>query len=108
TRSTSASTTSTGTGTTTRAAAAPSTGSTVTATTRTATSNSSRTTAAGTDVPAGTEVDVRLTNNLNSGSAKVEDRFEGTTLADLTINGQTVIPAGSVMRGVVTDVDPAT
>jgi len=60
------------------------------------------------EVPSGTEMDVRLTNSLNSGTAQVEDRFEGTTLVDLTINGRTVIPAGSVMRGVITAVDPAT
>ncbi len=60
------------------------------------------------EIPAGTEVDVRLTNVLNSGTAQVEDRFEGTTLVDLNIAGRTVIPAGSVMRGVVTAVEPAT
>ena len=60
------------------------------------------------EVPSGTEMDVRLGNTLNSGTAQVEDRFEATTLVDLNINGRTVIPAGSVMRGVVTSVDPAT
>ena len=60
------------------------------------------------EVPSGTELDVRLSNVLNSGTAKVEDRFEGTTLVDLNIQGRTVIPAGSVMRGVITAVDPAT
>jgi hypothetical protein len=63
--------------------------------------------AAQVEVPAGTELDVRLTNALNSGTAQVEDRFEGTTLVDLTISGRTAIPAGSVMRGVVTAVEPA-
>jgi hypothetical protein len=67
-----------------------------------------QTAAGGVEVPSGTEMDVRLTNNLNSGTAQVEDRFEGTTLVDLTINGRTVIPAGAVMRGVVTSVEPAT
>jgi hypothetical protein len=38
----------------------------------------------------------------------VEDRFEGTSLVDLNVGGRTVIPAGSVMRGVVTSVEPAT
>ena len=75
-----------------------------TPTTQTATSTTTR----EVEVPSGTEMDVRLTNTLNSGTAKVEDRFEGTTLVDLNINGRTVIPAGSVMRGVVTSVDPAT
>ena len=69
---------------------------------------SAQTTAGGVEVPSGTEMDVRLTNNLNSGTAQVEDRFDGTTLVDLNINGRTVIPAGAVMRGVVSSVEPAT
>jgi hypothetical protein len=60
------------------------------------------------EIPAGTEIDVRLSNNLNSGTAQVEDRFEGTTLVDVNVNGRTAIPAGSVMRGVITAVEPAT
>jgi hypothetical protein len=60
------------------------------------------------EVPAGTELDVRLQNSLNSGTAQVEDRFEATTLVDLNVNGRVLIPAGSVMRGVVTAVEPAT
>ena len=60
------------------------------------------------EVPAGTELDVRLGQNLNSGTAQVEDRFEATTLVDMNVNGRTAIPAGSVMRGVVTAVEPAT
>ncbi len=63
---------------------------------------------ARTDIPAGTEMDVRLQNSLNSGTAQVEDRFEATTLVDLTIEGRTVVPAGSVLRGVVSAVEPAT
>ena len=60
------------------------------------------------DVPAGTEVDVRLQSALNSGTAQVEDRFEVTTLVSLEVNGRLAIPAGSVVRGVVTAVEPAT
>jgi hypothetical protein len=60
------------------------------------------------EIPSGTEIDVRLQNTLNSGTAQVEDRFEGTTLVDLNVNGRTVIPAGSLMRGVVTAVEPGT
>jgi len=62
----------------------------------------------GVEVPSGTEVDVRLTNALNSGTVKVEDRFEGTTLVDVNVNGRTAIPAGSVLRGIVSSVEPAT
>ena len=69
------------------------------------------TTSSGTntaEVPAGTEMDVRLSNSLNSGTAQVEDRFEATTLVDLTLDGRVAVPSGSVMRGVVTAVEPAT
>ena len=60
------------------------------------------------EVPVGTEVDVRLGTRLNSGTAAVEDRFDATTLVDLNVGGRTLVPAGSVMRGVVTSVEPAT
>ena len=75
-----------------------------------ATTTTTTTTTSGpqVEIPSGTEMDVRLSNTLNSGTAQVEDRFEGTTLVDVIVNGRTVIPAGSVMRGVVTSVDPAT
>jgi hypothetical protein len=60
------------------------------------------------EIPVGTEIDVRLQNSLNSGTAQVEDRFEGTTLVDVSVNNRAVIPAGSVMRGIITAVEPAT
>jgi hypothetical protein len=74
------------------------------------TSSTSASTRAGasSEIPAGTEMDVRLLNSLNSGTAAVEDRFEGTTLVDLTLDGRVAVPAGSVMRGVVTAVEPGT
>jgi len=60
------------------------------------------------EIPAGTELDTRLQTALNSGTAQVEDRFEATTLADLTADGRVAIPAGAVLRGVVSSVQPAT
>ena len=60
------------------------------------------------EIPVGTEIDTRLQNTLNSGTNQVEDRFEATTLVDVGVNGRVVIPAGSVMRGVITNVEPAT
>jgi TolA-binding protein len=71
---------------------------------------STRTTApAGTvEIPVGTEIDVRLQNALNSGTNQVEDRFEATTLVDVGANSRVVIPAGSLMRGVITQVEAAT
>ena len=38
----------------------------------------------------------------------VEDRFEATTLVDFNMGGRTLVPAGSIMRGVITSVEAAT
>jgi hypothetical protein len=59
------------------------------------------------DVPPGTEIDVRLQQALSSRNAQPEDRFEVTTVVDLEKDGRTVIPAGSVVRGVVRAVNKA-
>jgi ElaB/YqjD/DUF883 family membrane-anchored ribosome-binding protein len=77
--------------------------------TRSTTNTPASTPAAGTgQIPVGTELDVRVGTRLNSGTAAVEDRFEATTLVDFNSGGRTLVPAGSVMRGVVTSVEPAT
>jgi hypothetical protein len=76
---------------------------------RSTTSAAAATQTAGTaQIPVGTELDVRVSTRLNSGTAAVEDRFEATTLVDFNSGGRTLVPAGSVMRGVVTSVEPAT
>ncbi|RPJ83668.1 MAG: hypothetical protein EHM13_06895 [Acidobacteria bacterium] len=59
------------------------------------------------EVPVGTEIDVRLQAPLSSDSAQVEDRFQATTVVDLNQGDKVLIPAGSVVRGVVTKVDKA-
>jgi hypothetical protein len=59
------------------------------------------------EIPVGTEMDVRLQQELSSETAAVEDRFEATTVVDLYDNERLIIPAGSVMRGVVSEVDRA-
>ena len=77
--------------------------------TSTSSSSSSASASAGAlEVPSGTELDVRLQAPLNSGTAQVEDRFEATTLVDVSVNGRVAVPAGSVVRGIVTAVEPAT
>lgn len=58
-------------------------------------------------VPVGTQFEVRMQQPLESGTAKIEDRFEATTLADVVVQGQTAIPAGSLARGFVSSVKPA-
>jgi len=65
------------------------------------------TTARPNEVPAGTELDVRLEKPISSDSAQVEDRFTATTVADLYNGNKVLIPAGSGVRGVVTSVNKA-
>ena len=65
------------------------------------------TTATPGTLPSGTELDVRLSSHLGSETAAVEDRFDATTLVDVRENGRVLVPAGSVVRGVVTDVKKA-
>jgi hypothetical protein len=59
-------------------------------------------------IPAGTEIDARLQTQLSSETAQVEDRFEATTVVDLYRGNDVLIPAGSVLRGVVRTVSKAT
>jgi hypothetical protein len=58
-------------------------------------------------LPAGQELDVRLRTTLSSETASVEQRFETTTVVDLVQDGRVLVPAGSVVQGVVSDVDKA-
>jgi hypothetical protein len=58
-------------------------------------------------IPVGTEIDVRLQTELTSDTAQVEDRFEATTVVDLYEGDKVLIPAGSLMRGLVTSVNRA-
>lgn len=58
-------------------------------------------------IPVGQLVDVRLQETLSSGTAKVEQRFQTTTVVDLVQDGTVLVPAGSAIRGHVTSVSPA-
>jgi hypothetical protein len=61
------------------------------------------------EIPVGTEFDVRLQSSLSSSTAQVEDHFEATTLVDWQDpSGRVLVPAGSVMRGIVSSVTKAT
>lgn len=80
---------------------------TTTSSSSTGARESSRSSSSSMDVPVGTELDVRLQQALSSGTALVEDRFEATTLVDLSEGNRVIIPAGSVLRGVVSSVNKA-
>lgn len=58
-------------------------------------------------IPEGQEIDVRLATELSSDNAQVEDRFEAATVVDLYHGNDVLIPAGSVLRGVVSSVNRA-
>jgi hypothetical protein len=53
-------------------------------------------------IPAGTPVTVRIGSEISSGSAQVGQTFEGSLAKNLVVNGKTVAPAGSPVRGKVT------
>jgi hypothetical protein len=55
-------------------------------------------------IPVGQELDVRLQTALSSEMSTVEQRFEATTAVDLMQDGRELVPAGSLVRGVVSDV----
>lgn len=58
-------------------------------------------------IPVGQEIDVRLQSTLSSDTAQVEQRFEATTVVDLYRGSEVLIPAGSILRGVISSVQRA-
>jgi hypothetical protein len=55
-------------------------------------------------VPAGTTLRLDLASSIASDSSNVEDRIRATVRQALVIDGQTVVPTGAELAGVVTDV----
>lgn len=58
-------------------------------------------------IPAGSELDVRLSTALTSDTAKVEDAIEATTVVDLFRGEDLIVPAGSRLTGYVSSVERA-
>jgi len=82
-------------------------GSTTSAPSSSSTSSSSRSSSSSMEVPVGTELDVRTQQSLSSAMSQIEDRFEATTLVDLSEGNRVIVPAGSTLRGVVSGVNKA-
>lgn len=59
------------------------------------------------EIPVGQQLDVRLQDTLSSETATVEQRFTTTTVVDLRQGSQTMVPAGSTIRGIVRAVEKA-
>jgi hypothetical protein len=60
------------------------------------------------ELPAGTEISLRLKSKVASNGSKVKDPVEATVIQPVIVNGQFVIPAGATVRGVVQEAKPAT
>lgn len=58
-------------------------------------------------LPADTVVSVQMNSTLSSRTARVGDKFIATVTVPVYVNGQTVIPSGSIVEGRVTQVTPA-
>jgi len=58
-------------------------------------------------VPAGSTLHVRLTKTLTSKTNKTGDLFTGQVTEPITVNGQEVVPAGSLVDGHVAMVKPS-
>ena len=58
-------------------------------------------------VPEDTVISVRMDSTLSSQSSRVGDRFTATVDVPVSVNGATVIPAGAIVEGRVTQVTPA-
>jgi hypothetical protein len=54
-------------------------------------------------VPAGTAISIRTASALGSKLSQPGDTFQGTTTSSIRVKGETVIPAGAAVSGVVVD-----
>jgi hypothetical protein len=58
-------------------------------------------------LPAGTTLSVRLDTTVDSATSGVEDPIAGTLTDSVVIDGVTLLPEGSRLKGYVTSADPA-
>ena len=54
-------------------------------------------------IPTGTNLSVRINENLSSATAQPGDAFHGTLADDVEVNGKIIFPRGSDVTGTVTD-----
>lgn len=58
-------------------------------------------------IPAGTEMRVRLESNVGSDISSTRDTVRGRLAQGIVVNGQTVVPSGSQLTGIVVDAKEA-
>lgn len=61
----------------------------------------------GWTLPLDTVISVQMNGTLSSRTARVGDKFTATVTVPVYVNGRSVIPAGSIVEGRVTQVTPA-
>jgi outer membrane lipoprotein SlyB len=61
--------------------------------------------AANVKIPAGTSVQVRITEKLSSETANVGEVFHGSLAAKVVANGRTLFPKGAIVTGAVVNVE---
>src|SRR5688572_31278818 len=59
------------------------------------------------EIPANTRVTVRSNTSMNSASTKIGEVWEGTLAKDVVVDGQKLFPAGTAVRGKVTNAKPS-
>jgi hypothetical protein len=60
------------------------------------------------NIPAGTEISVRLIDSLSSETSNPDQRWRGTVNGDIVVDDRTVIPSGSEVQGRIVDVKKST
>src|SRR2546427_9984253 len=55
-------------------------------------------------IPAGTQIEVSMLDELNTGKTAAGDTFQASLAKALVVNGRTVAPRGSALSGTVTNV----
>lgn len=59
------------------------------------------------EIPARTPVDIQLLAPLDPAAVRTDDRIEGATVKPVVVKGRLVVPAGTLMRGVVAAIGSA-
>src|SRR6266545_5393256 len=62
---------------------------------------------AAVQVPAGTEVQIRLKSKLSTAASHPKDPVEAIVIAPVILDGNIALPAGATVRGKVVEVAPA-
>lgn len=63
--------------------------------------------AAARQIPSGTQIQIRLTTEINTSTAKVGDAFQALVIAPVVVDGRIALAAGAMVVGVVKEVTAA-